>query len=497
MSRRILASCADLIRDKVDVRGVYVKRISETSDQRLAPKLKPVGQVASIDGDTLKLVDHRENTPTILASEAFPQARGEFFDRCVRALFPRHSATMLVNIEQARANFRQGKQLLDRLNAIREHIAKQKLPLPQGITCTLDDFLASVAKDDPHQFPKLHQARSPVYILDPAGSQKTCEWPPDKGLTRFGPYSSRGFTPNRPKVCVIYQRSRRGQVEEFLAKFREGTTTGRDGIQPFEKGFLRKYNLTGGIDFEYFPADNATADAYRKAARAAIAGGGPGGQKWHLCFVQTEERFKDLPVEQNPYMVCKAAFLTHQLPIQVFTIETTQLPQAQLHYALNNLALATYAKLNGTPWLLQSYQKELQEMVIGIGSARVGDSRLGPGQRVVGITTVFTGDGNYCLANLSRASGYESYREELLSTLRLAVSQVRSDLQWRTNKPVRLIFHLGFKQFCDDEIAAVKELGEFDAQYAFVQPASRTLEPVSSVMEVYFHGCHTSIQCAP
>ena len=473
VTRRILASCAELIRDGVEVRGVYVKRIAETNDQRLAPKLKTVGQVASIDGGTLRLVDHREDTPTIQTAEAYPHARGEFFDRCVRAFFPRHAATMIESVGQAMTNFRQGGQMLDRLSSIRGYIARQNLPLPQGVTCTLGCFLDSVAQDDPHPFPKLHLAQSPVYILDPAGNQKTCEWPPDKGLTRFGPYSSRGFSPNRPKVCVIHQRSRRAQVEEFLAKFREGTTTGRDGIQPFEKGFVRKYNLTGGIDFEYFPAETATAGAYQKAANAAIATAGPLGQKWHLCFVQTEERFKDLPVEDNPYMVCKAAFLTHQLPMQAFTIETTELPQPQLHYALNNLGLATYAKLNGTPWLLKSYQKELQEMVIGIGSARIGDSRLGPGQRVVGITTVFTGDGNYCLANLSRASAYESYRDELLNTLRLAVSQVRGDLQWRTNKPVRLIFHIGFKQFCDDEVAAVKdvmkELGEFDAQYAFVQ----------------------------
>ncbi|QEG27794.1 hypothetical protein GobsT_25580 [Gemmata obscuriglobus] len=64
VSRRVLASCAELIRAGVDLRGVYVKRIAETSDHRLAPKLETVGQVSSVDGDTLTLVDHREETPT-------------------------------------------------------------------------------------------------------------------------------------------------------------------------------------------------------------------------------------------------------------------------------------------------------------------------------------------------------------------------------------------------------------------------------------------------
>ncbi len=470
VSRRILASCAELIQSGVDVRGTYVKRIAETNDQRLAPKLETVGQVASVDGDRLSLVDHREDTPAILASEAYPQARGEFFDRCVRALFPRHATTMLASIEQARANFRQGGQLLERLSAVREHIRKQSLPLPQDVTCTLGYFLATAAKDDPHAFPKVHRARSPVYLFDSASTSKACEWPVDAGITRYGPYSSRGFTPNRPRVCVLCQKGKKGQVEQFLVKFKEGVVAGGDGIQPFEQGFLDKYHL-GGIDFEFFVTENNSAAAYRKAARSAIASVGPGGPKWDICFVQIEERFKDLPNTENPYLICKAELLTHQKPVQAFTAETMELSPYSIQYALNNLALACYAKMNGTPWLLKSDQPLLQEMVVGLGSARIGDSRLGSGQRVVGITTVFTGDGNYCLSNLSRAASFETYQEELLDTLRLAVRQVRTDTGWQRARPVRLVFH-AFKPFRDAEITAVKQviedLGEFNAEFAFV-----------------------------
>lgn len=470
VSRRILSNCADLIRAGVDVRGTYVKRIAETNDHRLAPKLETVGQVASTDGDTLTLVDHREDTPTIQASEAYPQARGEFFDRCVRALFPRHATAMLTSIEQARANFRQGGQLLDRLSSIRGYLAKQKLPLPQSVTCTLDYFLASAATEDPHPFPKIHRARSPVYLFDSATTSKACEWPVDAGITKYGPYSSRGFTPNRPRVCVLCQKAKKGQVEQFLVKFKEGIAVGGDGIQPFEQGFLDKYHL-GGIDFEFFVTENNSAAAYRKAARNAIASVGPGGQKWDICFVQIEERFRDLPNADNPYLVCKSELLTHQTPVQAFTVETMELSTYSLQYALNNFSLACYAKMNGTPWLLKSDQPLLQEMVVGLGSARIGDSRLGPGQRVVGITTVFTGDGNYCLSNLSRAASFETYREELLETLRLAVRQVRTDTGWQSARPVRLVVH-AFKPFRDAEISAVKQvmedLGEFNAEFAFV-----------------------------
>ncbi|WP_020472309.1 argonaute/piwi family protein [Zavarzinella formosa] len=470
VSRRILANCTDLIRDGVEVRGVYVKRIAETNDLRLAPKLETVGQVASINGDTLTLTDHREDTPTILASEAYPQARGEFFDRCVRAIFPRHASMMLTCIEQARANFRQGGQLLDRLSSIRSHLGKQRLPLPQGVTLKLDFFLASAAKNDLHPFPKVYRARSPVYLFDSATSSKACEWPVDAGITRYGPYSSRGFTPNRPRVCVLCQKAKKGQVEQFLVKFKEGVVTGGDGIQPFEQGFLDKYHLSG-IDFEFFVTETNTGSAYRKAARSAIASVGPGGHKWDICFVQIEERFKDLPNAENPYLICKSELLTHQMPVQAFTVETMELSAYSIQYALNNFSLACYAKMNGTPWLLKSDQPLLQEMVVGLGSARIGDSRLGSGQRVVGITTVFTGDGNYCLSNLSRAASFETYQDELLETLRLAVRQVRADTGWQCARPVRLVFH-AFKPFRDAEITAVmqvmEDLGEFNAEFAFV-----------------------------
>jgi hypothetical protein len=41
-------------------------------------------------------------------------------------------------------------------------------------------------------------------------------------------------------VCVICQRSKKGQVEQFLRKFRDGMRHDRDKVQPFENGFVRR-----------------------------------------------------------------------------------------------------------------------------------------------------------------------------------------------------------------------------------------------------------------
>jgi hypothetical protein len=79
----------------------------------------------------------------------------------------------------------------------------------------------------------------------------------------------------------------------------------------------------------------------------------------------------------------------HQVPVQDFTIELLSQSDYNLSFSLNNMALACYAKMGGVPWLLKSSPTLSHELVIGIGSANIGQERGINGQRVMGITTVF------------------------------------------------------------------------------------------------------------
>jgi argonaute-like protein implicated in RNA metabolism and viral defense len=169
--------------------------------------------------------------------------------------------------------------------------------------------------------------------------------------------------------------------------------------------------------------------------------------------------------------VTKKTFLTHQIPVQEFEIETTALPDRQLGYVLNNMALATYAKLGGIPWLIKSDPTIAHELVIGLGSANVGQGRLGERERVVGITTVFSGDGNYWLSNLTRSVPFSEYQKALLDSLGTTIAKVRQSMNWQPKDHVRLVFH-AFKPFKNTEAQAVKdlmaELGDYDVDYAFL-----------------------------
>ena len=176
---------------------------------------------------------------------------------------------------------------------------------------------------------------------------------------------------------------------------------------------------------------------------------------------------------RNPYFASKVSFHTHQIPVQEFQIEKTRKPDSQLSFVLNTMGLATYAKLNGIPWLLKANPTIAHELVIGLGSANVGEGRLGEHERFVGITTVFSGDGNYHLSNLSKAVSMDEYQTALLETLRDAILKVRQDMNWQPKDHVRLVFHATFKRFSGEEVQSIKslvsELGDYDVEYAFVQ----------------------------
>ena len=127
------------------------------------------------------------------------------------------------------------------------------------------------------------------------------------------------------------------------------------------------------------------------------------------------------------------------------------------------------AKLGGTPYVISAPRAVTKELVIGIGSAHVKASRLTMPERVVGITTVFSADGNYILSNRSSEADYADYPRELLRSLEAVIDDVKARNGWLTEDALRPIFHV-FKPLKDTEAQAVKALVEkLTRQYAAVE----------------------------
>lgn len=466
-------TAAELVAEGFPLAGHYVaERKSKNSDPRILPHPALVGKVEAVQEHMLKLSDARDNLQTIAANAVWLEKRS--FPDYLEYRFQDGYERIAEALEKARANLRSGPEKLKRITSFVDHFASKQHFLAPGVSFRFRPLLSQAAT---RSFPAVELAPKPTYIFDQTGS-KTDTWN-DKGLNEHGPYTSKVFTPNRPRLSVICQKAQKGSVEQFLHKFINGIVLpppapgyrGKPQRKYFEKGFLRKYALQD-VTYEFFLAEDRQPGSYKEACRQALEKHGA-GVKCDLALVQIEESFHDLAVDQNPYFIAKESFLAHQIPVQEFEIETAQKLDKDLQFSLNNMALASYAKLNGIPWLLKANPTIAHELVIGLGSADISEGRLGDRERYVGITSVFSGDGNYHLTNTSRAVTIDGYQAAFLDALRKAISKVQQDMNWQPKDHVRLVFHASFKRFNKDEIKAVKalmtELGDYEVEYAFLQ----------------------------
>jgi len=459
--------CSELLKSGIDIRKLYIQEVLPQSDSRLRERRPLVGKVIEVKNGMLLLADSRDDRSSIESTEAYLEPRRENFHLCIRTCLGISADTVLRQLESAISQANGGRGRLRKIREVMRHLEKLPLEMVPGVNFKLGTLYSQAGS--PGTFPTVDEEHSPVYVFD-AGTQ-TAQWH-DRGLDDFGPYDQRTFTPTRPEIAVICQSRYRGQTEQFLRKLLDGIHgfADRYGRERFGKGLLKKYCLDK-CQLEFFEADNETPDGYRHAIARAIDTATERGSKWSLAIVQIQEQFHSLDGDANPYLVSKGTFLSHGITSQEVEIETMLMPEEQLVFTLNNFALACYAKLGGIPWLLQANRGIAYELVLGLGSASVGEGRFGSRQRIVGITTVFSGDGNYLLENRSKATTLEEYPKVLLDSLQATVNHIRQILNWQPRDSIRLIFH-AFKPFRFEQIDAVKEvmkgLGDFEVQFAFL-----------------------------
>ncbi|HUE83656.1 MAG TPA: Piwi domain-containing protein [Pyrinomonadaceae bacterium] len=94
---------------------------------------------------------------------------------------------------------------------------------------------------------------------------------------------------------------------------------------------------------------------------------------------------------EEAYRQCKTILLSNGVPCQFVTAVKLQNP-SQRPWVLGNIALATYAKVGGTPWVVADSAAQ-QELVMGISRAQ----ERGGKRYVVGFVTLFNQEGDFLL----------------------------------------------------------------------------------------------------
>ena len=457
---------SQLQKQGLNIIGRYVCRHEEANQEYLRPRLDLLGKVIRIEKDHLLLTD-TEGTSKVKASEALLEPRLENLSDVIRLYYPRDGARVLSALDGFRRPISTANGKLARIRDTLTTLKKQSIVIAHDIVIELGDLLEPKDK----RFPNNITTQRPTLLFGPQG-RKRSEFP-DPGIQRHGPYMYMQHERNEPLLAVICESSHRGKVEQFLGLLRDGFPDemwpNQQKQNPFPEGLIGKYRLSR-VRIEYEECRNPTPQAYKEATLKLLE---RLTEVPDLAFVQIRERFAQFYGNANPYFVSKATFMMAGIPIQAIRIENIEMPKKSLPYLLNNISLATYAKLDGTPWVISTVKPTTHELVIGLGAAEVSQRRLGEKTRYVGITTVFQGDGRYLVWGLTREVEFDQYATALLESLKATIRYVRQHNGWQEGDRVRLICHV-YKRLKDQEVDAIKALvneliaDKFNVEFAFL-----------------------------
>lgn len=450
-------SCQDLLKLGVPLEGRYVCVEIEQRDHRVLSRLMLVGRVKEVRGEELLLEDYRDGYEKVQASEARLSGNYLDFEWCIRNLLGDKGDRILTGADRSASELHGGPGRLDMLNKTLEYLRSRSLEAVPGVRFEVSELISQRDRG----FPVMEVIEKPSLVFDPSGSRSD-KWN-ERGIRSYGPYDQRTFSPKKLNILVICQSRHEGQVDTFTTKFLEGmpdVLTGKKGSEKarYGDGFLSRFRLERP-KVNTFLANSPSVSGYIAACEDALRYSADNGFGWDLAFVQLDESFKKLDPSISPYHATKALLIKNHVAVQGVRFETiTQAPK-NLVFSMNQMSLASYAKLGGRPWLLNADQTIGHELVVGIGSHVASDSRVGSGKRYVGITTVFSSDGSYHLSERTNVVPFEDYLDVLTKSLKRTIDRIRDEDNWRSSDSVRLIFHM-FKPAKDVEAEAIKNAVE-------------------------------------
>jgi hypothetical protein len=465
--REIVVGLDELVEAGIDLNGLDVVWRDPAPDTR-----RLVGRIGRLVGDRLELSEMLDGANEVAVGDVMLEGSSTAFKRCLRGLL----GDKYESFESARRT--QQDQLLS--GSAREQLMEQMeqflskaspLELAPELSCAIGERIA-LGNDSDYQ--TVLSMRPVQYCFDPAKTKRHMyAWP---GIERFGPFSRETFAKKSPRLLVVFPDTVQGNVESFLRAFRDGI---RLGDRPaFGNGFVRTFGLVNP-EFVFAPVPwlqsgtRKPVELYRQTIEQALEQ----DASFDAAFLVILDEHAQLRDVDSPYLHGKALLLTNGVPSQELRAATLKQPPGALQYTLQNVAIALYAKMNGIPWTVDHDLTINDEIVIGLGMAELSGNRFEKRQRFVGITTVFRGDGNYLLSNLSRECSYDDYADALRASTRQVLREVKERNGWRPGDTVRIVCH-SFKPLRKIELAdvmaeCVQELaGEQNVEFAFLTVGS-------------------------
>ncbi len=257
---------------------------------------------------------------------------------------------------------------------------------------------------------------------------------PRNGIKRFGPYDSSLFDQSQIRCGLIYPPLLKNQRDLLI----NGLLTGEGNNFP---GFSTWFKASLIFDTSL---DKSVAENHRSFR---IAASELASMNCDLVFVIVTGR------DENIYQICKSTLLCNGIPCQVVTAPKLQNP-SQRPWILGNIALASYAKIGGTPWVAADSAVK-NELVMGVSRAQDNNKKY-----VVGFVTLFTQDGDFLLMH-SKTPVIEW--DDYVNGLRELILDAYQEYRSHFGVPESLIIHFhkrpGYKEINAID-SSLKQLGE-------------------------------------
>jgi hypothetical protein len=450
----INASLESLAAAGIDLAGLYAVRRQPLPGQRGL-----LGRIKEIRGRDLHFSESYEEATSTSAQDAKLEPTKRSFVRCTDVLLGTQREEFWKRFDVLESNYLGGvgyDACLERLHTT--------LIKPKGIFLGTD---VSVAVGDRVDVGGVKKPLPVNYCFDPGKTkQNIYSW---TGLSEFGPYTSDSFPRQAPKLLLVCPIDAQNRIEQAVHKFRDGIPG-----SVYAKGFARTFHLVNlAIETCPVPTVRATNANIAVTYANAIEKQLQRRSDYDAAFVIVGDQFSDLPGSENPYLYAKAILLTNGIPVQEAKLSTITRPDASLAYIFQNISVALYAKMGGVPWTVNQDQTVNDEVVVGMGLVETSGSRFQSKQRVVGITTVFRGDGNYLLANVATECPFDEYRTQLRETMVQVLKEVKHRNGWRPGDTVRVVFHAS-KPLRDLEVdelmseCVTEAAPEQSVQFAFI-----------------------------
>lgn len=418
----IEADVTTLARAGIELAGIYVVRRQPAPGERGL-----LGQIERVDGEKVYLSESYEGARSVPVQDVRLEPTKRSFVRCLDNLLGQRAKDFWQGYEFLQAEYLGGEGFDACLERLSPSLTKHK-----GIYLSTD---IAVAVGDRVDLGTLAPPLPVNYCFDPG---KTKQNPlPWNGLTEFGPYDRESFPRRAPNLLLVCPHDAQNRIEQAVRKLKDGIPN-----SAFARGFARTFHLSN-LTIETCPvriagaAHSNVASLYAKAVEGQLQR----RADYDAALVVVNDNVSALRNEESPYLYAKAVLLMNGIPVQEARLSTLMRDDGSLGWIFQNMSVALYAKMGGVPWTVNQDQTVNDEVVIGMGLVETSGSRFEKKQRVVGITTVFRGDGNYLLANVARECSFDEYRDQLRQTMIDVLTEVKHRNGWKAGDSVRVVFH--------------------------------------------------------